>query len=135
VIRVPHPYSKNRRVVTVFQTDTEGGSGAGLVAMIEVVALMIGDIVQAYSAERYDHPLPLSRGMFVLRGLPKSLFRPGSSTVILVFQRGRVDFSTDLVCNRNSSPAQSRFFTGWQIPLVEMEVKVRSPIARGVEKT
>ena len=134
LICVPQPYSKNRRVVTVFQTDTEGGSGAGLVAMIEVVALMIGDIVQAYSPERYDHPLPLSRGMVVRRGLPKSLFRPGSSTVILIFQRDRVEFAPDLLGRRDDSSAQSRFLTGWKIPLVETEVKARSPIARGVEK-
>jgi phosphatidylserine decarboxylase len=40
------PYSKNKRVVTIIDTDVEGGTGIGLVAMIEVVALMIGDIVQ-----------------------------------------------------------------------------------------
>jgi phosphatidylserine decarboxylase len=134
VICVPHPYSKNRRVVTVFQTDTEGGTGAGMVAMIEVVALMIGDILQAYSEERYDHPCPISRGVFVRRGQPKSLFRPGSSTVILIFQRGRVTFSPDLIVNRHFSAAQNRFFTDLNMPLVETEVKVRSPIARAVFK-
>jgi phosphatidylserine decarboxylase len=135
VICVPHPYSKNRRVVTVFQTDMAGGTGAGLVAMIEVVALMIGDIVQAASEERYENPRPLSRGMFVRRGQPKSLFRPGSSTVILIFQRGRVDFCPDLIVNRHCSSAINRFFTDWKFPLVETEVKVRSPIARPVRKT
>jgi phosphatidylserine decarboxylase len=134
VICVPHPYSKNRRVVTVFQTDTEGGTGAGMVAMIEVVALMIGDILQAYSEERYDHPCPISRGVFVRRGQPKSLFRPGSSTVVLIFQRGRVTFSPDLIVNRHFSSAQNRFFTDLNMPLVETEVKVRSPIARAVFK-
>ena len=135
VICVPHPYSKNRRVVTVFQTDMVGGTGAGLVAMIEVAALMIGDIVQASSEERYDNPRPLSRGMFVRRGQPKSLFRPGSSTVILIFQRGRVDFCLDLIANRHCSSARNRFFTDLKFPLVETEVKVRSPIARPVRKT
>ena len=134
VICIPHPYSKNRRVVTVLQTDTEGGSGAGLVAMVEVVALMIGDILQAYSEERYDHPCPVSRGMFVRRGQPKSLFRPGSSTVILIFQQGRVDFSPDLIVNRHFSSARNRFLTDLNTPLVETEVKVRSAIARAVIK-
>jgi len=134
VICVPHPYSKNRRVVTVFQTDTEGGTGAGMVAMIEVVALMIGDILQAYSEERYDHPRPLSRGMFVRRGQPKSLFRPGSSTVILIFQKAGVDFSPDLMVNRHFPCAENRFLTDLNTPLVETEVKVRSPIARAVHK-
>ena len=43
------PFSKNKRVVTVVDTDVPGGTGVGLVAMIEVAALMIGDIVQCYS--------------------------------------------------------------------------------------
>lgn len=134
VICVPHPYSKNKRVVTVFQTDTEGGTGAGLVAMIEVAALMIGDIHQAYSAVRYDHPCPISRGMLVRRGQPKSLFRPGSSSVILIFQQGRVDFSPDLVVNRHFPSAHNRFLISLNMPLVETEVKVRSAIARTVQK-
>jgi phosphatidylserine decarboxylase len=49
VIRVAHPYSKNRRVVTIFQTDREGGTSAGLVAMIEVVADNVQDIVYSCS--------------------------------------------------------------------------------------
>jgi phosphatidylserine decarboxylase len=135
VICIPHPYSKNRRVVTVFQTDTDGGTGVGLVAMIEVVALMIGDIVQAYSEERYDNPRPLSRGMGVRRGRPKSLFRPGSSTVILIFQKGRVEFCPDLRLNQQTFSARSRFIAGGDFPLVETEVKVGSPIARAAENT
>jgi phosphatidylserine decarboxylase len=134
VICVPHPYSKNMRVVTVFQTDTEGGTGAGLVAMVEVVALMIGEIVQAYSEERYEDPRPLSRGMFVRRGKPKSLFRPGSSTVILIFQGGRAEFCSDLAVHQRSPRARSRFITEENIPLVETEVKVGSPIARAEGK-
>jgi phosphatidylserine decarboxylase len=134
VICVPHPYSKNRRVVTVFQTDTERGTGAGLVAMIEVVALMIGDILQGYSEERYDHPLPISRGMFARRGQPKSLFRPGSSTVILIFQQRRVVFWPDLIVNRHFTFAHNRFITDLNMPPVETELKVRSPIARAVPK-
>ncbi|NWF54950.1 MAG: phosphatidylserine decarboxylase [Syntrophaceae bacterium] len=134
ILCVPHPYSKNRRAVTIFQTDTEGGTGAGLVAMVEVAALMIGDIVQRYSDERYDDPLPLSRGMFVRRGQPKSLFRPGSSSVVLIFQPGRVVFSPDLIRNQHSRLAQNRFSEKGNIPLVETEVKVRSPIARAVPK-
>ena len=130
LICVPHPYSKNRRAVTVFQTDTAGGTGAGLVAMIEVVALMIGDISKAYSENQYTAPSPLRREMFVRRGQPKSLFCPGSSTVILIFQRGRVDFCPDLIANRHFSSAQTRFSADWKFPLVETEVKVRSPIAR-----
>ena len=38
VIAVATPFSKNKRVVTIVDTDVEGGTGVGLVAMIEVVA-------------------------------------------------------------------------------------------------
>ena len=39
-IFVATPYSKNKRVVTVIDTDVPGGTGIGYVAMIEIVALM-----------------------------------------------------------------------------------------------
>jgi len=129
VVCVATPYSKNKRVVTVIDTDVAGGTGAGLVAMIEVVALMIGDIVQAYSKQGYDEPKPLERGMFLEKGQPKSLYRPGSSTDILIFQRGRVGFSEDLLGNMHRSGVSSRFTHGFGSPLVETDVKVRSMIA------
>ncbi|MFH0825428.1 MAG: phosphatidylserine decarboxylase, partial [Pseudomonadota bacterium] len=91
------PCSKNKRFVTVIDTDVPGGSRVGLVAMVEVVALMIGDVVQVYSEERYDDPQPVSPGMFVKKGAPKSLYRPGSSTDVLLFQCGRIEFAEDLV--------------------------------------
>ena len=124
------PHSKNRRVVTVIDTDVPGGTQAGLVAMVEVVALMIGDIVQCYSRDRYDDPLPVRAGLHVERGCPKSLFRPGSSTVVLMFHPGRVRFCEDIVANLRRADAQSRFSAAWGVPLVETDVAVRSTIAR-----
>ncbi len=56
VINVVTPFSKNKRVVTIIDSDVPGGTGVGLVAMVEVVALMIGDVVQAYSETKYDSP-------------------------------------------------------------------------------
>ncbi len=128
VISVATPYSKNKRVVTIIDTDVPGGTGAGLVAMIEVVALMIGEIVQCYSEEGYEAPRPLSPGMFVKRGLPKSLYRPGSSTDVLLFEKGRVRFFEDLIRNMNRPGVRSRFSLGFGRPLAETEVRVRSPI-------
>ena len=49
VVALVTPYSKNSRVVTIIDTEVPGGTGVGLVAMIEVVALMIGEVVQCYS--------------------------------------------------------------------------------------
>ena len=128
VVTVATPYSKNKRVVTIIDTDVPGGSGAGLVAMIEVVAMMIGQIVQCYSEEKYEAPRPVTPSMFLKKGVPKSLYRPGSSTDVLLFQKGRIRFSEDLVRNMYTPGAQSRFSLGFGSPLVETEVKVRSLI-------
>ena len=121
-------YAKNKRVVTVIDTDVEGGSKVGLVAMIEVVALMIGDIVQAYSRERYADPQPIKPGMFVAKGAPKSVYRPGSSTDIVIFEPGKIAFSRDLIHNSRRSDVKSRFTNRLGRPLVETDIKVRSTI-------
>ncbi len=133
VVSLVTPFSKNRRSVTVIDSDTKGGSRVGLVAMIEVVALMIGDIVQCYSRDGYESPQPLLPGMLLKKGQPKSLFRPGSSTVVLLFQPGRVGFSEDLVMNQLRPGVASRFSAGFGRPLVETEVLVRSPVARALD--
>lgn len=123
-------YSKNRRVVTIIDTDVEGGTGVGLVGMVEIVALMIGDIVQCYSEEQYLDPQQPEVGMFVEMGCPKSLFRPGSSTVVLLFEANRVAFADDLVNNSRRRDVSSRYTAGFAKPLVETDVQVRSPIAK-----
>jgi phosphatidylserine decarboxylase len=129
-VQVVTPYSKNRRVVTVIDTDVAGGTGVGLVAMIEVVAPMIGDVVQCYSAERYADPQPLRAGIFLARGAPKSRYHPGSSTDVLLFQEGRIRFAADLLANQLRTDVPSRFSLGFAHPLAETEVKARSLIAR-----
>lgn len=123
------PYAKNKRVVTIFDTDTPGGSAVGLVAMIEIVALMIGDIVQCYSEERYDNPHAVTLGEFLRKGQPKSLYRPGSSTTVLLFQQGRVQFADDVLRNLRRAGVRSRFSQGFGSALVETEVQARSGIA------
>jgi phosphatidylserine decarboxylase len=129
VVTIVTPYSMNRRVVTVIDTDAPGGTGVGLVAMIEVAALMIGDIVQCYSEKRYDNPREIRPGMFLRKGAPKSLYRPGSSTDVLVFQKGKVEFAGDIVTNLCDRRVSNRFSGWFGDPLVETEVKVRSSIA------
>jgi len=124
------PYSKNRRVVTIIDTDVEGGSQVGLVAMVEVVALMIGDITPCYTAAKgYDNTEPQRAGLMVKRGQPKSLFRPGSSTDVLLFEAGRVQFSDDILTNQQRCDVHSRFSLGFGRSLVETDVQVRSTIA------
>jgi phosphatidylserine decarboxylase len=128
VVTAVTPYSKNKRVVTIIDTDLPGGTGVGLVAMVEVVALMIGKIVQCYSARRYDSPQCVQQGLFLCKGQPKSLFRPGSSVVVLFFQKERMAFDADLLANCRRSGVHSRFSQGFKQPLVETEVQVRSSI-------
>lgn len=128
-------YSKNRRVVTIIDTDVVGGTAIGLVAMVEIVALMIGDIVQRYSEERYNNPQDVRAGQMIKRGCPKSLFRPGSSTDVLIFEPGRIAFAEDLVKNSQRSDVQSRFTSGFKRPLVETDVLVRSSIAEPLRPT
>ena len=128
VVQLITPYSKNKRVVTIIDTDVPGGTQCGIVAMIEVVAMMIGRIKQCYSEQRYDSPIDIAPGMFLRKGAPKSLYQPGSSTDVLLFERGRVTFAPDLLKNMNA-PVQSRFSQGFVQPLVETDVALRSYIA------
>lgn len=132
VVSVVTPYSKNKRVVTIINTDVEGGTKVGIVAMVEVVALMIGDIVQCYSDKQYENPMSVGTGMFVKKGAPKSLFRPGSSTVVMIFQKDRVRFADDIAANMFYPDADSIFSRGFGKSLVETEVKVRSYIGSSV---
>jgi phosphatidylserine decarboxylase len=127
------PLSKNARTVTIIDTDVEEGAKVGLVAMIEITALMIGVIEQRYSEEKYDNPLNIVPGMFIRKGMPKSLFRPGSSTTVLVFQKGKVTFAEDILRNLSDTRAKSRFSMGLGRPLIETDLKVRSTIARSIQ--
>lgn len=123
------PFSKNRRVVTILDTDCDTGSAVGRVAMIEVVALMVGQIEQRYSEYRYESPRAIEKGAFLRAGSPKALFRPGSSTVVLLFEPNRIRFADDLVENQRRSGVQSRFSSMLGSPLTETDVAVRSLLA------
>lgn len=135
VIQMVTPYSKNRRSVSIIDTDVVGGSGVGLVAMIEVAALMIGEIQQCYCADGYGPAAPLTPGMPMTRGAVKSLFRPGSSTVILLFERNRIRFDADLVANAVRRDVVTRYASGFGKPFVETDVRARSAIATSTTTT
>jgi phosphatidylserine decarboxylase len=135
VVSIVTPFSKNARVVTILDTDVSGGSQVGLVAMIEVVALMIGAIDQCYSEKGYESPAAVDRGMMLLKGRPKSLFRPGSSTTVVIFQKDRIRFSADLILNLTRNGVRSRFSKGFGKSLVETDVRVRATIANAIRST
>ncbi len=128
-VRLLTPFSKNCRVVTILDTDCAGGTAIGRVAMIEVVALMVGRIEQRYSECGYENPQSVEKSMFLRTGSPKALFRPGSSTVVLLFQPHRVHFANDLVENQQRGGVQSRFSVLLGTPLIETDVAVRSLLA------
>jgi phosphatidylserine decarboxylase len=71
--------------------------------------------------------------MFVRRGAPKALFRPGSSSVVLLFQPKRVRFANDLIRNQQRTGVRSRYAMGFGLPVVETDVKVRSLLANALE--
>jgi phosphatidylserine decarboxylase len=127
------PYSKNRRFVTIFDTDVPGGTGIGKVAMIEVVALLIGRVRQCYSHSQYRFPTTMYEGLMCKRGAVKSAFEPGSSTVVLLFEANRVEFDSDLVHNQARKDVFSRFSAGFFAPMVETEVQVRSGIGTALD--
>lgn len=131
VVAMSTPYSKNRRIVTIIDTDVPGGTGIGKVAMIEIVALMIGGIRQCYSTDAYDAPREIRPGLFLEKGRPKSAFLPGSSVDVLLFEKGRVAFEPDILANQRRPHVSSRFSSGFGRPLVETDVRVRSRIAHG----
>ena len=127
--RWPPPFSKNRRTVTIIDSDVPGGRRIGMVALIETAALMIGGIVQCYSSKAYEQPRPIQPGMFVERDPPKSLCRPGSSTDAVVLQKGQVKFASDLFANPRKSGARSRFSRALGCTAVETEMTVRLLLA------
>src|SRR5262249_61311594 len=95
--------SKNRRVVTIIDTDVAYGSGVGLVAMIEVAAFMMGNITQCYCEVQYKQPQQIMAGMFLKVGQPKSLFCPGKRKVGLFLQAGRCQFWADFFGKQGGS--------------------------------
>jgi phosphatidylserine decarboxylase len=70
--------------------------------------------------------------MWLDKGQPKSLFRPGSSVDALIFQAGRVAFAADILSNLHHPAARSRYSQHFGRPLVETDVKVRSEIGRAL---
>ena len=131
VVTAVTPYSMNKRVITIFDTDIPGGSHVGFVAMIEVVALMIGDIVQCYSEEKYDSPSEISPGCLSKKECQKAFTGLAAARISSSFKK-TVSVLQKISCAIGSTDsAQSRFTLGFGVNLVETDVKVRSLIGMG----
>ena len=72
--------------------------------------------------------------MFLKRGQPKSLFRPGSSTVVLLLEKNRTGFCQDIVDNLCRCDAVSMFARGFGMPMVETDVRVRETVAQRADR-
>jgi phosphatidylserine decarboxylase len=83
--RRSHPpfYAENYRMRSAFRSDH-----FGLVTIVEIGAFTVGSIQQRYSV-----------GSHVERADRKSVFAIGGSTVVMLFEPGRIGFDQDLVTN------------------------------------
>lgn len=135
LINLPGSYAINRRVVTVYDTDVPHGSRVGRVAQVDVAAMMIGRIESRFSVDRYESPRALCVGDFVPRGVPVSLFRPGSSTSIVLWNSERVALARELLLNSSRADLSSRFSHWLGRPWVETQVAVRQTISELAQET
>jgi len=122
--------SSNVRHVTLIDTDIEGGTAVGIVAVIEVGAQVIGKIVSAASEIGYEKPCPVIPGMFVHKGMPKGYFEPGSSTVVILMQQERAEFLPDLLQFQSRTDTSTIYSaTAFGKSMTEVRVQVRDTIA------
>lgn len=122
--------SSNRRIVILIDTDVEGGTGVGAVACVAIAAQVIGRLEIAYSTEGYESPGPAAPGTFIRRGQPLGIFHPGSSTVVTLFEAGRVEWCPDLAQHRNRSDTRTRYTAKiFGRNLTEVRVRVRDTVA------
>ena len=75
-------YCENTRAITMIQSKTFGRIG-----FVEVGAFGVGSIVQTY------------QGSTVAKGREKGYFQYGGSTIVMVFEKGRITWADDLVAN------------------------------------
>ncbi|PSB03018.1 archaetidylserine decarboxylase [Merismopedia glauca] len=78
--KVPDIYCRNQRAITQFNSDNFGS-----IAYIEIGALTVSSIIQTYKPGRVN------------RGQEKGYFQYGGSTIILLFEPGKILFDSDLL--------------------------------------
>jgi phosphatidylserine decarboxylase len=71
----------------------------------------------------------MKKGLFLKKGMPKSRFAPGSSTVVLLFEKNKVRFDEDLLFFSKLKNIPSIFTNDFENPLVEIDLNVREQIA------
>jgi phosphatidylserine decarboxylase len=76
-------YTKNYRVLTLFDSDH-----FGQIVMVEIGAFTVGSIQQKYPPGRH-----------LAKGDRKGFFELGGSTIVLLFEKGRIKLDKDLLTN------------------------------------
>lgn len=91
--KIPGLFSKNKRTLCLLETETLGS-----VVLIEVGATNVGSIHQTYKPNH-----------FVCKGDEKGYFSFGASTLLLIFEKGRIQFSEDLLNYRGAEEVRCLF--------------------------
>ncbi|MEM7792881.1 MAG: archaetidylserine decarboxylase [Cyanobacteria bacterium P01_C01_bin.118] len=95
--QISNLYCRNKRAVTKFYSNN-----FGQISYIEVGAITVGDIVQTYN------PGPVNKGQ------EKGFFQCGGSTLILLFEPGKITFDQDLIQDSHQN-LEVRVLTGMRL--------------------
>lgn len=79
-------YTENYRMLTLLDSDH-----FGQIAIVEIGAFTVGSIQQRYQSGRH-----------IAKGARKGFFELGGSTVVLLFEKGRIELDKDLCTNTRS---------------------------------
>ena len=85
--------------------------------------------VQCYIGRACEQPPLVQVGMFAEQGRPMSLYVPGGSTGLVMFQGGRAKFSDGWLSNLRRSGASSCFSPALGRSKLETELALRSSLA------
>lgn len=91
-------FLENKREISILSTEKFGD-----IAMIEIAATMVGGITQVYE-----------KNSFVKKGEEKSYFSFGGSSIVLLFEKNRVIFDSDLIENTKNN-IETKIYMGEKI--------------------
>lgn len=91
-------FLENKREISLLETEKFGD-----VAFIEVAATMVGGIKQTYKADSY-----------VKKGDEKGYFYFGGSTVVLLFEKDKINFDADIIENTKKK-IETKIYMGEKI--------------------
>ncbi len=96
--KIPKIFCENKREITILDSDN-----LGKVAYIEVGATFVGSIIQTFE-----------KGKRIFKGQEKGYFKFGGSTVILLFEKNKIQIDEDLIKNTQED-LETKLFMGEKI--------------------